>query len=417
MPDAAPQPDDQLVPVNYQPQFADNAGVVAKAGQALPSQNVSADIASWPQQAADVGIKALGPLGEAGMTVGDWMRTGQVNPSDVPQAVRGHISPRAVCDFFEAKPIERAAGGRVDGLNIDNDPTEAQKEAGNYAKDHVHVHGMNITIENAKGSFRCGVDPNGKPWAVRMPAHYGYIKGTVGKDKDHVDVYLGPHLSSPRVYVVDQVNADSRKFDEHKVFVGFTSREQAESTYKRAFSDGRGADRLGHMTEMSVSSFKRWLEHGDTVRPAKELGVKIDATHDGPWMSCMAIDGRTMYRNRNVPKTATIKGKTVDVDDMLLHHEVPERDDLENLLKTFENRHHRKPNERERKAMYLKAHHRSGTPSERAHAKKIGVDWAAWSAWCRGQEAQIEKGPFTNEPKDADVKPVPHGHHDLEAAA
>jgi hypothetical protein len=144
-------------------------------------------------------------------------------------------------------------------------------------------------------------------------------------------------------------------------------------------------------------------------------GVKVDATHDGPWMSCMSIDGQTMYRNKNIPATAHIKGKTVDVDDMLLHHEVPEREDLEKLIEQFKARHHREPNTKERKGIYLKAHNRSGTPNERAHAKKIGVDWKAWSAWCRGEESKIEKMKFTNQPKDADVKPVPHSHGDLEA--
>jgi hypothetical protein len=144
-------------------------------------------------------------------------------------------------------------------------------------------------------------------------------------------------------------------------------------------------------------------------------GVKIDASHDGPWMSCMSIDGATMYRNKNIPATANIKGKTMEVDDMLLHHEVPERADLEKLIEQFKARHHREPNTKERKGIYLKAHNRSGTPNERAHAKKIGVDWKAWSAWCRGEESKIEKMKFTNQPKDADVKPIPHSHGDLEA--
>jgi hypothetical protein len=331
-------------------------------------------------------------------------------------AVRGIISPWAVCKFWERRAAERAAGGRVEASNIEHEPTEAQKKAGNYAKDHIHVHGLDITIENAKGHYRRGVDKGGKAWSVKMPAHYGYIKGTVGKDKDHVDVYIGPHLKAPTVYIVDQVNADSRKFDEHKAFLGFASRAQVNKTYRAAFSDGRGRERMGHVTEMPVDGFKHWLENGDTTKPAKGVStVKIDATHDGPWMSCMSIDGATMYKNKNIPATANIKGKTVDVDDVLLHHEVPEREDLENLLREFKSLHKREPSTPERKKIYLKAHNRSGTPNERAHARKIGVDWNGWSAWCRGQESKLERGPFTNEPKDADVKPIPHGHGDLEA--
>ena len=34
----------------------------------------------------------------------------------------------------------------------------------------------------------------------------------------------------------------------------------------------------------------------------------------------------------------------------------------------------------ERKALYTRAHEEEGTPSERAEAKRLGIDWRAWSA-------------------------------------
>src|SRR5579864_6778398 len=86
-------------------------------------------------------------------------------------------------------------------------PTEAQKEAGNYRKGHVRVHGMDLSIETPKGAKRSGKGKDGKPWSVTMPAHYGYIRGTKGADGDHVDTYLGPHPGNPNVHVVDQVDA------------------------------------------------------------------------------------------------------------------------------------------------------------------------------------------------------------------
>ena len=166
------------------------------------------------------------------------------------------------------KHIQRASGGRVDAQNIDANPTEAQKQAGNYKKDHVNFQGLDLTIENARGAFRSGVDKGGKPWRVKMPAHYGYIKGTVGKDKDHVDIYLGPHRTSPRVYVIDQMNAETKAFDEHKAFLGFASPQQVKATYHKAFSDGKAGERLGNIVEMSIEHFKYWLENGDTKKPA-----------------------------------------------------------------------------------------------------------------------------------------------------
>jgi inorganic pyrophosphatase-like protein len=171
----------------------------------------------------------------------------------------------------------RASGGRVNPANIDHSPTQAQKAAGNYAKDHVKLHGLDIAIENAKGKKREGVGRDGKKWSVTMPAHYGYIKRTTGRDGDHVDVYLGPHIKSPRVYVVDQHDADSKRFDEHKAFIGFGSAAQVRATYRKAFSDGRGNERLRHLTEMSVDGFKAWLAHGDTTKPLKRaVGGRAD---------------------------------------------------------------------------------------------------------------------------------------------
>jgi Inorganic Pyrophosphatase len=178
--------------------------------------------------------------------------------------------------FKHGGEIYRAAGGRVNPDNIDHSPTEAQKEAGNYAKDHVCIHGLDIAIENAKGKKREGVGRGGKKWSVTMPAHYGYIKRTLGKDGDHVDVYLGPHIKSPRVYVVDQVDAETGKFDEHKAFLGFGSIAQVRSTYRKAFSDGRAHQRLRHVAEMSVDEFKGWLKDGDTTKPlGRKQGGRI----------------------------------------------------------------------------------------------------------------------------------------------
>jgi hypothetical protein len=54
-------------------------------------------------------------------------------------------------------------------------PTEAMRKAGNYRKGRVSLHGLQIAIENPKGSVRKGAGPDGKPWQVTMECHYGYI--------------------------------------------------------------------------------------------------------------------------------------------------------------------------------------------------------------------------------------------------
>lgn len=163
---------------------------------------------------------------------------------------------------------------RIAQRNTERNPSDAQKEIGNYAKGKLAYKGMTIAIENPKGGERSGVGPNGKRWSVKMPAAYGYVLGTEGKDGDHVDVYLGPDHASEKVYVVDQVNAESGKFDEHKVLLSYPSKSAALADYQKAFSDGKAKDRIGAVTEMSVDQFKAWVKSGKTKQPLGDLRMK-----------------------------------------------------------------------------------------------------------------------------------------------
>ena len=88
---------------------------------------------------------------------------------------------------------------------MDTNPTDAQKEAGNYQKGHIKVTGLDISIENPKGSIRRGTDANGKEWESTMHNTYGYIRGTKGADKDHIDVFLSDDPThSDKVFIVQQ---------------------------------------------------------------------------------------------------------------------------------------------------------------------------------------------------------------------
>ncbi|PWC95452.1 hypothetical protein TSO5_10525 [Azospirillum sp. TSO5] len=146
-------------------------------------------------------------------------------------------------------------------------PTEAQAKAGNYAKGRLKVHGLDVVIETPAGTERRGVGPDGKPWSVRMPAHYGYVGGTKGADGDAVDVYLGPAPSAKNVYVVDQIDPATGQFDEHKCVLGCHTEMEAAQLYRDGFSDGSGARRMGAITAMPIDQFKDWLRSGDTKNP------------------------------------------------------------------------------------------------------------------------------------------------------
>lgn len=141
---------------------------------------------------------------------------------------------------------------------VDTNPSEAQKEAGNYQKGHIKIDGYDITIENTKGSIRRGTDASGKPWETKMHYTYGYIRGTEGVDGDHIDVFLSDNPTSGSVFVVDQVNPTTGEFDEHKCMYGFGSEEEAREAYLSNYS--KGWKGLGNITEVSREDFKKWIE-------------------------------------------------------------------------------------------------------------------------------------------------------------
>ena len=147
----------------------------------------------------------------------------------------------------------------AEAAETNTEPTEKQKEAGNYKKGHVYVKGMKISIEQPKGSIRKGTDSKGNKWKTKMSNHYGYFSRTVGKDGDHVDVFLGPDIDEfDKVFVVDQkVNG---KFDESKVMLGFGDIESAKQAYMSNYSkDWKG---FWKITGVPLEIFKAWLYRG-----------------------------------------------------------------------------------------------------------------------------------------------------------
>lgn len=147
--------------------------------------------------------------------------------------------------------------------NVDTSPTEAQIEAGNYAKGHISIQGYQITIENPKGSYRHGVDKNGKEWKTKMHNDYGYFTRTLGKDGDAIDVFIGNSIDSDTVFVVDQKNGKG-EFDESKVMLGFKTAEDAKKAYLSNYSsDWKGFMKI---TGVSHETFKKWLYDGHRQR-------------------------------------------------------------------------------------------------------------------------------------------------------
>lgn len=166
---------------------------------------------------------------------------------------------------------------------VDTSFEPAQFEAAAPAKGPMDWNGLKLNIEVEKGGTRVG--PNGRWRQENLPAAYGRIQRTKGADGEHVDIYMGDDPAAQSVFVIDQVNAETQAFDEHKVMAGFRDAAEAQNTYVRAFSDGKGAQRLGGMTEMTVPEFREWLDSGQMKNPASPTRASaIDKTAAGDQM-------------------------------------------------------------------------------------------------------------------------------------
>ncbi|WP_449304352.1 LPD3 domain-containing protein [Prevotella pallens] len=165
----------------------------------------------------------------------------------------------SITDYAERVAEEHQAQRtrKEEEAKVDTNPTDAQKEAGNYKKGHIKVDGLNITIEQPKGSIRRGTDANGKQWESEMHNTYGYIRGTESVDGDHIDIFLSDNPTEGKVFVVDQINKDG-SFDEHKVMYGFSDMESARQAYLSNYEEGWQG--LGNITEVSKEDFKKWID-------------------------------------------------------------------------------------------------------------------------------------------------------------
>ena len=206
--------------------------------------------------------------------------------------------------------------------NTDINPTEAQKEAGNYKKGHVRVGTFDISIEQPKGSVRSGVDANGKKWETTMQNTYGYIRGTEGVDGDHIDVFLSDDIdgwNGRKAFVVDQYNEDG-SFDEHKVMLGFNEAADAETAYFANYDKDWAKKHKTVVTPVNLEDFEKWIgsSHRKTKAFAEYKSVKTDSNK-----AQQELDKREAENNDNLRfRTA----KESDVSSFAQKHQLEEAD-------------------------------------------------------------------------------------------
>jgi len=131
----------------------------------------------------------------------------------------------------------------------------------------IDFQGLEIDVENVKGSTRSGTGPEGD-WSIYMHTHYGEIRKTEGTDGDKLDVYVGDNHDSSLVVVIHQHNPWDGQYDEDKVILGCESVEEAIGLYKKQY-DRPGFYKPGEHTAMPIGAFWRW------VHEEKNRGKKV----------------------------------------------------------------------------------------------------------------------------------------------
>ena len=234
-----------------------------------------------------------------------------------------------VANYIDGNEQPLSAKIEAASAEVNTDPTEAQKEAGNYKKGHVQVGTFDITIEQPQGSVRKGTDADGKQWESKMNNTYGYIRGAVGVDGDHIDVFLSNDIdgwNGRKVFVVDQYNPDG-SFDEHKVMLGFNDQDEAKGDYLANYEQGWENGRRIDITGVNLEDFEKWIE--SSKRKTKPFGeyssVKKDVVEiNAPEEAGYSITPST-YTNK--------KGKTSDVSLLTFNHDLTA--DQERAVKEF----------------------------------------------------------------------------------
>ncbi|WP_312602768.1 PLxRFG domain-containing protein [Acinetobacter schindleri] len=286
---------------------------------------------------------------------------------------------KQIAKLQQDNPIDQ--GAHAAATSIQNDlpePTQAQIEAGNYKKGHIKVHGLDIAVENPRGSERRGTDPGGKEWAHEMSDHYGYIKKTTGADNEHIDTYVGRNPESDQVFIVDQIDQKTGGFDEHKVMMGFNSQEEAVQAYSSNFDDGW---KVGPVRAMNKDEFKSWLKDGDTNKPASESVAP---------QSKPALDPQSVQRDYGDSLESVMSDVETLADDFTIDlHSVPKK---RNALKN--------PN-------YHAVQHENG------RVEILGMKHPATGKWV-GKAPIEDKAPVQDSPAPAQA-PVQEQNKDIKS--
>lgn len=214
--------------------------------------------------------------------------------------------------------------------------------------------GLPISVENKAGSWRRSKIGEKPKWKTKMGYDYGYVRNTLAKDGDAVDVYVNRKSKGLRedyhgkneglvatdVYVIHQkkiwhsgkwpngICPDCKKhhsectctkyYDEDKVMLGFDSKDDAVKAYLKQYDSKRF---LGPVSTYTIDEFKTALKRSfgkklPSKKPEHEHweGVDLDGTlaKDDGWKGIKHI-GEPVKKTVEMINKKLEQGKKVKI--------------------------------------------------------------------------------------------------------
>ena len=192
-------------------------------------------------------------------------------PQEIVDAAKKPAAPAQPKPPAPTTPVDMGAHTAATSPHNDRpEPTQAQKEAGNAKLGHIVMSGLGLSIENPEGSTRRSKPDSPVKWETTMKdGHYGYVKGSIGMDGDHVDTFIKPGTPldhAGTVFVIDQIDPATGKPDEHKVMIGYPNGMAARQAYQGNYQKGWKGFKA--ITPMAWDEFKAWVKSEETKKPA-----------------------------------------------------------------------------------------------------------------------------------------------------
>jgi len=120
---------------------------------------------------------------------------------------------------------------------------------------------------------------------------------------------------------------------------------------------------------------------------AVHAAVKVDRQHDVPYLGGCSRDGKTVYLDRNVPRSFTSKGRRINAEPFLVLHEAVERSLLMHL------------------GLRYQFAHQIALRAEQAAVRAAGISWHDYNSFTQKYAKQADDETIRRPPVDLDLDP------------